>query len=93
MPKKYNKKGGSLWDSFGKTFGDLKNSISLGASNLMDKAKKATSGMNSQSSNNYNPSNAYNSTTNDYGYEKGDIVFTLKSPSGYEFTKISKINI
>ena len=69
MPKKYTKKGGGLWDSFGTTFGNLKNSISSGASNLWNKTKKATSGMNNQSSNNYNPSNSYNSTTtNDYGY-------------------------
>ena len=64
MPKKYTKKGGGLWDSFGTTFGNLKNSISSGASNLWNKTKKATSGMN-----NYNPLNSYNSTTtNDYGY-------------------------
>jgi len=59
MPKKYTKKGGGLWDSFGTTFGNFKNSITSGASNLWNKTKKATS-MNSQASNNYDTSSSYN---------------------------------
>ena len=84
MPKKYTKKGGGLWDSFGTTFGNLKNSISSGASNLWNKTKKATSGMNNQSSNNYNPTNSYNSTpTNDYGYSSPNSSTTSSLPSSY----------
>jgi hypothetical protein len=82
MPKKYTKKGGSFWDSIGTTFGNLKNSITSGASDLMNKAKKSTSGMNSQSSNNYNPSTSYNTTTNDYGYSSSNSS-TTQIPSSY----------
>ena len=84
MPKKYTKKGGGLWDSFGTTFGNLKNSITSGASDLWNKTKKATSGMNNQSSNNYNPSNSYNSTTtNDYGYSSPNSSTTSSLQSSY----------
>ena len=90
MPKKYTKKGGGFWDSFGTTFGNLKNSITSGASDLMNKAKKATSGMNSQSSNNisnYGTSNSY--TNNQQPSFNSQPPSNSMTSNGYDYASTS----